>query len=85
MTGYLRYFSPVSDGPGLYFVNDSAQEILFFHNDYINDSLQYAVYKDSVDMHLRLTYIDKGERGCPHCFASNVSERIVNVVSLVRD
>jgi hypothetical protein len=85
MTGYLRYFSPISDGPGLYFVNDSARENLFFHNDYINDSLQFAVYKDSVNMHLRLTYIDKGERGCPHCQASNVSERIVEVVNLVKD
>jgi hypothetical protein len=85
MTGYLRYFSPISDGPGLFFVNDSNQENLFFHNDYATDSIQYAVYKDSVDKHLRLTYIDQGERGCPHCQASNVSERIVLVISLVKD
>lgn len=84
MTGYLRYSSPISEGPGLYFVNDSSLETLFFHNNYGNDSIQYAVYKDSVDMHLRLTYIDQGERGCPHCQASNVFERIVVETSLVK-
>ena len=84
-TGYLRYISPAVDGPGLYFITDAEQETLYFHNDYGDEDLQYQAYKDSLGLHLRLTFIDEGESGCHYCQVPGVKNRIVKEVGLIRE
>jgi hypothetical protein len=63
ITGTLRYSSPVSDGIGLYFDTDE-NEPLLFKNTFSDYNAQYQHYIDFVDVHSRLTFIDRGETGC---------------------
>ena|ERR1700712_1973080 len=63
VTGTLRYSDPASDGGGLYYITDS-NEFLLFKNEFPDYYTQYQHYLEFVDVHTRLTYIDKGETGC---------------------
>jgi hypothetical protein len=62
-TGTLRYSDPAVDGPGLYFETDESEPLLF-KNEFSDFYTQYQYYKEWVDLHSHLTYIDKGETGC---------------------
>jgi hypothetical protein len=59
ITGTLRYSSPISDGVGLYFETDE-NESLLFKNEFSDYNTQYLHYIDFVDVHSRLTFIDRG-------------------------
>ena len=63
VTGTLYYFDPAADGPGLYFQTDSVKQLLF-KNEFSDYNTQYLHYKEWVGVHVRLTYIDRGETGC---------------------
>ncbi len=89
VVGILYYQDPASDGAGLYFLTDSAHEYLYFYDssgDHFNDPDDF---KDSLNKHLRLTYLDEGRRGCPWCQVPvvpvSMEERIVKLISLTKD
>jgi hypothetical protein len=89
-TGYLYFQSPASDGAGLYFLTDSSQnvhpETLYFYNDSGDLFLNYDEFKDSIGLHLRLTYLDEGRRGCPFCQVIPApQERIVKLISVAQE
>ena len=89
-TGYLHFSSPAFDGTGLNFLTDSGlnmhQEYLYFYNDSGDQFLNYDQFKDSIGLHLRMTYLDEGRRSCPFCQTIPTSlNRIVKLISLVKE
>jgi hypothetical protein len=54
---------PAVDGPGLYFETDSGEPLLF-KNEFSDYHIQYQHYKEWVDVHARLTFVDHREMGC---------------------
>jgi hypothetical protein len=84
-TGVLLYSDPASDGPGLYFLTDGNSELLYFYNEMGDQFSNVAGFKDSIGLHLRMTYLDQGRRGCPFCqFTPAHQERIVKLLRLTR-
>ena len=85
-TGVLLYSDPASDGPGLYFLTDGNSEFLYFYNAMGDQFSNVVGFKDSIGLHLRMTYLDEGRRGCPFCQIMPAHpERIVKLLSLVRE
>jgi len=85
-SGVLLFGDPASDGPGLYFLTDANSELLYFYNDMGDQFSNKAGFKDSIGLHLRMTYLDQGRRGCPFCqIIPAHQERIVKLLSLVRE
>lgn len=87
ITGTLRYSSPISDGVGLYFETDE-NESLLFKNEFSDYNTQYLHYIDFVDVHSRLTFIDRGETGCSFGMlpcAQQHPMRLVEVVKLEKE
>jgi hypothetical protein len=87
ISGVLHYSDPAVDGPGLYFETD-ASEPLLFKNEFSDYYTQYVHYKEWVDLHTRLTFIDKGETGCSLGMVPCPQQhpmRLVEVVKLEKD
>jgi len=85
-TGVLYYSDPAVDGSGLYFLTDVNQEYLHFYNDSGNLFNSYQAFKDSIGLHLKLSYLDEGRRGCPFSQIANPpQQRIVKLISLVKE
>jgi len=63
VTGELHYSDPASDGPGLYYMTDSA-ETLIIKDDTANLESVDPKYADFVNIHSRLTFTYSGEKGC---------------------
>ena len=59
ITGTLKYTDPAVDGPGLYFETDS-REPLLFKNEFSDYYTQYQHYKEWVDVHARLIFVEVG-------------------------
>ena len=62
-SGTLYYSDPAVDGPGLFYVTDGKESILF-KNEFADYYTEYLHYKDLVGVHSQLTYKDTGETGC---------------------
>jgi len=87
ITGTLHYSDPAVDGPGLYFETD-ASEPLLFKNEYPDYNAQYLHYKEWVDIHARLTFVDRGETGCSQGMVPCPQQhpmRLVQVVKLEKE
>ena len=86
-TGYLYYHDPASDGGGLYFLSDSNHhENLYFYTDSGDQFLNITGFIDSVNKHLRVSYLDEGRRGCPFCQVSPPLQiRIVKLLSMLKE
>ncbi|HEY1872724.1 MAG TPA: hypothetical protein VGG71_16810 [Chitinophagaceae bacterium] len=85
--GTLRYSSPISDGIGLYFDTDEG-ELLLFKNIFSDYNAQYQHYIDFIDVHSRLTFIDRGETGCTFGMLPCAQQhplRLVEVVKLEKE
>ena len=78
--GVLRYDN-FPDGWGLYYATDSSEYIIL-KNSFSNDSAQYRHYKEFVNLHTRLRYLDHGETGCLMGIGPSCGHRVVEVVDL---
>ena len=62
------------------------QEFLYFYDDTGDQFQSYDEFKDSIGLHLRMTFLDEGRRGCPFCQVRiGNPDRIVKLISLVKE
>ena len=80
--GVLRYDN-FPDGWGLYYATDSSEYIIL-KNSFSNNSAQYQHYKEFVNLHTRLRYLDHGETGCLIGIGPSCGHRVVEVVDLTK-
>jgi len=82
-TGTLRYSNPAVDGPGLYFETDESEPLLF-KNEFSDLYTQYQHYKEWVDLHSRLTFIDRGENGCSQGMVPCPQQHPIRLIQVVK-
>src|SRR5579864_2525776 len=57
------------DGFGFYYRIDFTDEMILFRNKFSSDSAQLQYYKQYINVHTRLYYLDHGDSGCVYGFA----------------
>jgi hypothetical protein len=83
ITGTLKYTDPAVDGPGLYFETNSGEPLLF-KNEFSDYYTQYQHYKEWVDVHARLTFVDNGETGCSLGMVPCPLQHLMRLIKVVK-
>ena len=86
VNGTLNYSCECLDGNGLAFHTDDYKTLVFIDDDSTDnwpavDSM-ITKYKDFMDVHTRLTYIDSGKTRCNHEMMAGC--RLVPIVQIVK-
>jgi hypothetical protein len=80
--GVLHYDN-FPDGWGLYYATDSSENIIL-KNRFSSLSDQYRHFKEFVNLHTRLRYLDSGETGCLMGIGPSCGHRVVDVIDFTK-
>jgi hypothetical protein len=84
MEGFLHYDN-FPDGFGLYYREDFTNQLILFKDSFASDSAQYENYKQYVNVHTRLYYLDNGDTGCVYGIGRICPFPLVEPLRLVKE
>ena len=73
------------DGFGLYYRIDFTNEMILFKNKFSSDSAQLQYYKQYINVHTRLYYLDHGDTGCVYGIGPVCGLRLIEPVRLEKE
>jgi hypothetical protein len=77
--------SEFPDDSGFHYQIDFTNEMILFKNKFSSDSAQLQYYKQYINVHTRLYYLDYSDTGCVYGFERVCGLRLIELVRLDKE